>query len=403
MAQVSIPGWLEAGLTPACSCLKKDRIRARILSFLFRPRIPCDILRMTPAPPGPPAPANWLLRIPEIFAPWTADILGLLDAARTTPLGPGFQLVQGANPDKWQGGPAAPFIPWNLPVQHSWPCHPPGMENFVEKAAQTLWKKFGPLQPQAIQLGPLQTGAPDRYYKGLASNLRGRTLQLFPGLSGSAPAESQDPEKPTLFAVVGKEGLFAGMQTPRASNGFHPGGTKFISQGAADTISRAGAKIAEALHYLLLHRPALPAGSHWLELGASPGGMTSELLRRGYRVTALDRAPLDRRLDGHPGLTFTKADVATFTPPPGTLYDALLCDMNGDARHSLRQVIRLTEFMRPGSLIVFTLKTPGSGTFAAIRETLRLTLRDASASGLKSIALTHLTYNRQEFTGFFGI
>ncbi len=356
---------------------------------------------MTTASPGPPASAHWLIRIPEIFAPWTPEILGLLHASRSTPLGPEFHLLQGASPDQWQGGPAAPFIPWNLPVQHSWPCHPPKMENFVEKAAQTLMKKFGPLQPQAIQIGPLQAGAPDRYYKGLASNLRGRSLQLFPGLSGSAPAESQDPEKPTLFAVLGKEGLFAGMQTPRASNGFHPGGTKFISQGAADTISRAGAKIAEALHYLRLHRPALPAGSHWLELGASPGGMTSELLRRRYRVTALDRAPLDRRLDGHPGLTFTKTDAATFTPPPGTLYDALLCDMNGDARQALRHVIRLTKFMHPGGLIIFTLKTPGRETFPAIMESIGLTLRDAAAAGLKPIALTHLTYNRQEFTCFF--
>jgi 23S rRNA (cytidine2498-2'-O)-methyltransferase len=356
---------------------------------------------MTTAPPADPLPSNWLIRLPEVFAPWSREILALLEPASSTALGAEYHLIKTARPGLIRNGPAAPFLCWNLPVQHSWPCHPPKMENFIEKAAQTLLKKFGPLQPQAIQMGPLQSGAPDRYYKSLASNLRGRTLQLFPGLSGSPPAEAQDPDKPTLFCLVGKEGLFAGMQSPHDSNGFHPGGTKFISQGAAATISRAGAKIAEALHYLRLHRPALPAGSHWLELGASPGGMTSELLNRGYRVTALDRAPLDPRLDGHPGLTFTKADAATFTPPPGTAYDALLCDMNGDARSALRQVIRLTKFMRPGGLIVFTLKTPGSETLAALQETIRLTLRDAAAAGLHLIALTHLTYNRQEFTCCF--
>jgi len=357
---------------------------------------------MTSAPSGPPPLTNWLIRIPEVFAPWTPDLLALLGMGKTTPLGPEYHLVPTRDPDAFRSGLAAPFICWNLPVQHSWPCHPPKMENFIEKAAQTLWKKFGPLSPQGIFMGPLQAGAPDRYYKSLASNLRGRTLQLFPGLSGSLPAESQQPDQPTLFCVVGKEGLFAGLQSPRASNGFHPGGTKFISQSAGTTISRAGAKIAEALHYLLLHRPPLPAGAHWLELGASPGGMTSELLQRGQRVTALDRAPLDRRLEGQPGLTFCKADVTTWTPPPGICYDALLCDMNGDARHALRQVIRLTKYLRPGSPIVFTLKTPGSDTFPSLLEAIRLTLGDAAQAGLKLTALTHLTYNRQEFTCFFG-
>lgn len=355
---------------------------------------------MTAPPAETPAPTNWLIRIPEVFAPWRMELFAQLDGAKTTPLGPEYHLIRTASPDTFRTGPSGPFISWNLPIQHSWPCHPPKMENFIEKAAQTLFKKFEPSQPQALQMGPLQTGVPDRYYKSLASNLRGRTLQLFPGLSGSAPAEAQDPDKLTLFCLVGREGLFAGMQSPRESNGFHPGGTRFISQGAAGTISRAGAKIAEALHYLLLHRPALSAGSHWLELGASPGGMTSELLNRSYRVTALDRALLDRRLDGHAGLTFTQADVATFNPPAGTIYDALLCDMNGDARSALRQVIRLKEFMRPGGLIVFTLKTPGTTSFSDLQEVIRLTLHDARAAGLNLISLTHLTYNRQEFTCF---
>ncbi len=343
-------------------------------------------------------PAPWLIRLPEVFAPWTREILDLLAVSTSTPLGPEYHLVH--TPNAPAASPAAPFISWNLPIHHSWPCHPPKMENFIEKAAQTLFRKFGPLQPQALHIGPLQGGAPDRYYKSLASNLRGRALQLFPP-QPSAPAEAQDPNLPTLFALVGKEGLFAGLQSPRLSNGFYPGGTKFVSQGSAATISRAGAKIAEALHYLQLHRPPLPPDSHWLELGASPGGMTSELLHRGYRVTALDRAPLDPRLHGHPALTFSKADVATFTPPPATTYDALLCDMNGDARSALRQVVRLTRFLRPGGLIVFTLKTPGATTFPALQETIRLTLRDATAAHLCLIALTHLTYNRQEFTGCF--
>ena len=154
---------------------------------------------MTTPSSGAPTLINWLIRIPEVFAPWAPDLLCQLNCGKTTPLGPEYHLIRTASPDTFRTGPAAPFICWNLPVHHSWPCHPPKMENFIEKAARTLLGKFGSLQPQAIQMGPLQSGAPDRYYKSLASNLRGRTLQLFPGLSGSAPAEAQHSDKPTLF------------------------------------------------------------------------------------------------------------------------------------------------------------------------------------------------------------
>jgi 23S rRNA C2498 (ribose-2'-O)-methylase RlmM len=193
------------------------------------------------------------------------------------------------------------------------------------------------------------------------------------------------------------------MQSPRNANGFYPGGTKYISQHTPNTISRAGAKVAEALHYLLMYLPELPAESHWLELGASPGGMTSELLARDYRVTAVDRAPLDKRLDRHRGLTFLCADAATFLPPPGTRYDALLSDLNGDARESMRLVIRAAKHLNPGGLVIFTLKTPGAETVSETITLFESVVDTAAAAGLTLLARTHLTYNRQEFTLFFQI
>jgi 23S rRNA (cytidine2498-2'-O)-methyltransferase len=148
-------------------------------------------------------------------------------------------------------------------------------------------------------MGRLDPSSGRSYYKSLATNLRGRTKPLFDAKGDlSKEVEEQDPDRMSLYCLVGKEGLFCGISSPRDANGFYPGGTKFISQKAPHTISRAGAKIAEALHILKLHRPLPKKGSHWLELGACPGGMTAELLERNYLVTAIDRAPLDRRLDG---------------------------------------------------------------------------------------------------------
>jgi len=342
-----------------------------------------------------------LVRVPEVFAALMPEILGAMDSGKPKRFGKEYFLIQG-DPEVLRASEVGKFVSWCLPVEHGWPCRPENMEGFVEKAAQGLAKKFGGLQPQAILIGQLDPSGPNRYFKTLASNLRGRVLQVFPTpADGWKGVEEQDPGQSTLFCLVGKEGLYCGMVSPREANGFYPGGTKYIRQTSAETISRAGAKIAEALHFLGLYQPQLPAGSKWLELGASPGGMTSELLQRGYTVTAVDRAALDARLDGAKGLKFTRADVATFVPPKGTKYDAVLSDMNGDPMGAIRQVGRLSAFLRPGGLAVFTLKTTSVDSFAGINTLEHTILAQAARDGLTMVARTHLTYNRNEFTVFF--
>ncbi|NJM38472.1 MAG: class I SAM-dependent methyltransferase [Akkermansiaceae bacterium] len=322
-----------------------------------------------------------------------------LDGVISKKLGNEYYLIRVKNPDALHG---SQYIRWNLPVEHAWPCNPEKMEGFIEKAAQTIFRKFGHHSPQAIFIGQLDPSAANRYYKALASNLRGRTLQLFPQhVAAFKDVEAQDSKLPTLFCMVGKEGLFCGMQSPLKSNGFYPGGTKYIRQNAPDTISRAGAKIAEAMHYLLLHRQPVPKGAHWLELGASPGGMTSELLDRGYQVTAIDRAALDKRLDRVTNLNFALIDVAAFHPNANMSYDAILSDMNGDARDAIQQVCRLARNLKPGGLVVFTLKTPGVTTFSEMNDLYQFVIKTASDARLELFAKTHLTYNRHEFTLFF--
>jgi len=342
----------------------------------------------------------WLVRIPEIFEGIAPDILRRFGAESSTRLGQEYHLIKTATPEAVQKSEVAKFVRWNLPLDHTWPCNPQKMQGFIEKAAQTLLKKFGERRPQGIFIGALHPTAPDKYYKGLASNLRGRVLQIFPKLAAGT-VEEQAATAETLFCLVGKEGLFCGMQSPRACNGLYPGGSKFIDQDSPDTISRAGAKIAEALHYLMLYRPPLAKGSHWLELGACPGGMSSELLAREQRVTAIDRAPLDKRLEGRPGLRFFLEDVAVFQPRSGMTFDALLCDMNGPPEESIEQVIRLSRSLKPGGLVVFTLKVPRIENVEEPNELFRLMVSMTKAAGLKLITQTHLTYNRHEFTLFF--
>ena len=343
---------------------------------------------------------SWLVRIPEVLEAVAQEVLKRLGAVVHTRLGTDYYLIKTATPNLVKDSEVAKFVRWNLPMDHTWPCNAQKMDGFIEKAAQTLVKKFAPRQPQGLFIGQLNPTSPDKYYTGLASNLRGRALQLFPNLP-AATVEAQDATRETLFCLVGKEGLYCGMQSPRASNGLYAGGSKFIDQDAPETISRAGAKVAEALHYLRLHRQPLSPGSHWLELGACPGGMTSELLAREQRVTAIDRAPLDVRLNGRAGLKFVHADVALYEPTQNTFFDALLCDMNGPPDDSIQQVIRLSHSLRSGGLVVFTLKLPRVDNVDDACAIFRKTVKKAQQAGLMLLAQTHLTYNRHELTLFF--
>ena len=343
---------------------------------------------------------QWLARIPEVFDGVAGEVLKRMGGVLRKRLGQDYYLIDVADAGAVQGSEVAKFLLWNLPIEHSWPCDPRKMEMFIEKAAQALAKKFGGRRPQGVFVGQLNPGSPDGYDKGIASNLRGRALQLFEGLSASE-VEAQDSGKETLFCLVGKDGLFCGMQSPRAANGLYPGGSKFIDQSSPDTVSRAGAKIAEALHYLLMYREPMAAGSHWVELGACPGGMTAELLARGQRVTAIDRAPLDERLQRKPGVEFVLGDVATFVPAAGTVYDAVLSDLNGPAGESIGHVIRLLGSLRKGGLVVFTLKVPRVDDVDVACGLFRGIVAAAEKAGLRLFAQTHLTYNRHEFTLFF--
>jgi len=345
---------------------------------------------------------TWLIRIPEVFEPWRDQVLSDLGAKPVKRLGKDYELVQVVGPEVFDGSDASKFLSWRMPIDHSWPCNPDKTDGFVEKAAQALAGKFAAHGLQAVMMSALDPGSGDRYYRTMASNLRGRTLQLFPDqVAALRDADDQDPEADSLFCFVGKEGLFAGVGSPKHCGGFHAGGTKFIKQSAPEAISRAGAKLAEALHHLRLLRTAPAEGSHWLELGASPGGMTAELLARGYLVTAIDRAPLDVRLNHAKGLKSVVGDAGSFRPPVGVTYDALLSDMNGEARDALAHVVRLSRYAQPRALMVFTLKLPGSSSYQEVNQAVAEVLADADQAGLALLQCKHLTYNRMEFTCFF--
>ena len=116
-----------------------------------------------------------LIRISEVFSGLIPEILGLLGAEKVRKLGSEFFVFQTETPERITDSPAARFIRWHIPVEHSWPCNPEKMDGFIEKAAQSLYYKFESRNPQTILVGRLDPSSQKPYYKSLASNLRGRT------------------------------------------------------------------------------------------------------------------------------------------------------------------------------------------------------------------------------------
>ena len=56
--------------------------------------------------------------------------------------------------------------------------------------------------------------------------------------------------------------------------------------------------------------------------------------------------------------------------------------------------------LKPGGLVVFTLKVPRIDSIEEPNELFRLIVAMSKAAGLRLFAQTHLTYNRHEFTLF---
>jgi len=92
--------------------------------------------------------------------------------------------------------------------------------------------------------------------------------------------------------------------------------------------SRSTLKLAEALMHFLGDEEAtrrLTPGMSAVDLGASPGGWTWQLVRRGLFVTAVDNGPMDAALLETGQVKHRRADAFGFRPPEPV--DWMVCDV----------------------------------------------------------------------------
>lgn len=348
------------------------------------------------------SPAQWIVQIGDDFYGNWRNELAHFDLKVTTMTG-GFQrILASANHgsqlrliDEQLG--LSPFTRYVMPCHHMWPVSHQS-ENFIERATQGLFKKFS-----QYPIVNIQVFSPQDSLRAHAQNLRGRLIQVFEphlqlnsdrGFGAWRQNPSQAPaDRASLQVCLTATCLYAGISSPRAMKSFFAGGRRFIK--VIHGSSRAAGKIVEALETLPLCGLSIKNAARILELGASPGGITRELLNRGFSVTPIDRAAIAADLMTHPNCDWHQIDVRAFTPSHA--YDALVCDMNGPAQLSMFEVTRLASHLEPGSPLIFTLKIPTQSNPSNLIELTRAHFKN---NGLQTRLVQHLFHNRSEVTFF---
>jgi len=152
--------------------------------------------------------------------------------------------------------------------------------------------------------------------------------------------------------------------------------------------SRAYQKLEEAFAWL---GAAPTAGQTCVDLGGAPGGWALTALKRGARVTAVDRAPLEPPAAGHPHLTAIIGNA--FTYEPAKPVDWLLCDVVCEPARTLKLIARWLE-QRWCRRLVVTVKFKGRDGYGVLSEAEPL----FAAAGWRFARTKQLLHNKNEVT-----
>ena len=163
--------------------------------------------------------------------------------------------------------------------------------------------------------------------------------------------------------------------------------------------SRAFLKIEEAMHRF---RPPVRVGLSVLEVGWSPGGATTAMLRRGLRVTGIDPKRMAPAVESHGSFRLIQKPAAKvgISDLQGINPEWIVMDMNLaplEALDELNHVIRLLRSMHGSRLRIargFLTVKLNDWAFAS---SVPLYLKRISELGFDELAAVQLCSNRQEF------
>ncbi|OGT19999.1 MAG: 23S rRNA (cytidine(2498)-2'-O)-methyltransferase RlmM [Gammaproteobacteria bacterium RBG_16_57_12] len=165
--------------------------------------------------------------------------------------------------------------------------------------------------------------------------------------------------------------------------------------------SRSTLKLEEALLYFLSDRQRekmLQSGMTAVDLGASPGGWTWQLVRRNIRVIAVDNGAMAESVMATGLVEHRRVDGFKFRPEHKV--DWLVCDV-------VEQPIRIAELMASWLVsdwcnhAIFNLKLPMKKRYPEVKRCLALIEQKLSEAGIDYILRARQLYHdREEVTVF---
>jgi 23S rRNA (cytidine2498-2'-O)-methyltransferase len=231
--------------------------------------------------------------------------------------------------------------------------------------------------------------------RALAPLCRGLNAALIAALKQRGLIDRASPWRLHLCLTAGDAAFVAAAETGRTSP--WPGGIARL-RFPREAPSRSTLKLDEALQVLLdadERARWLRPGQRAVDLGASPGGWTWQLVARSLHVTAVDNGPMDAALLASGLVDHLRADGFRYRPPKPV--DWLVCDMVEQPR---RVAALIAQWLAQGwcRRAIFNLKLPMKKRYEEV-QTCFAAMRAAAGARLE-LRARQLYHDREEITVF---
>ncbi len=218
----------------------------------------------------------------------------------------------------------------------------------------------------------------DELWRSLAEMLAGRGYSVARG-----------NREQVLSVLLTNELLIVGLNQREDALVDWPGGRLSLAK-RSEQVSRSEFKLEEL--FQVSHVP-LPAKGAALDLGASPGGWTRVLRRRGLHVWAVDPADLDPRIAADRNVHHVRSTAGAFLTDTSQHFDLIVNDMRMAPTRSCGVMLNATRCLNPGALAILTLKLSPRQPLQTVRNALELLSRSYDIRFARQ-----LYHNRNEVT-----
>lgn len=194
---------------------------------------------------------------------------------------------------------------------------------------------------------------------------------------------------------VGSLACYVGTSDVAHGSSWPMGIVRLRMPGAAP--SRSTLKLAEAIAEFLPEKERskrMAPGMTAVDLGASPGGWTWQLVQRGLMVTAVDNGPMDAALMDSGQVKHRRMDGFRFVPAEPV--DWMVCDI---VESPARVAALAAKWIAQGwcSEAIFNLKLPMKKRYEEV-ERCRAIIDEALGGGGYYVRMKQLYHDREEIT-----